>query len=128
VSEADILLRDELTALERAHPHALRVVHTLDNPSPGWTGAAGYVSRELVSAHVPPAERGDKIKVLICGASRSPTRFVVRLVWLTLWNIVVTGPPGQVNAVAGKKEGPKQGPVGGILKELGYTEDQVFKF
>ncbi len=80
VSEADILLRDELAALERAHPHALRVVHTLDNPSPGWTGAAGYVSRELLSAHVPPAERGDKIKVVICGASRSPTRFVVRFV------------------------------------------------
>ena len=39
-----------------------------------------------------------------------------------------TGPPGQVNAVAGKKEGAKQGAVGGILKELGYTEDQVFKF
>jgi cytochrome-b5 reductase len=39
-----------------------------------------------------------------------------------------SGPPGQVNAVAGKKEGPKQGPVGGILKELGYSEDQVFKF
>jgi len=42
--------------------------------------------------------------------------------------VVICGPPGQVNAVAGKKEGPKQGPVGGILKELGYTEDQVFKF
>jgi cytochrome-b5 reductase len=38
------------------------------------------------------------------------------------------GPPGQVNAIAGKKEGLKQGAVGGILKELGYTEDQVFKF
>jgi hypothetical protein len=38
------------------------------------------------------------------------------------------GPPGQVNAVAGQKEGPKQGAIGGILKELGYTEDQVFKF
>ena len=38
------------------------------------------------------------------------------------------GPPGQVKAVAGKKEGMKQGAIGGILKELGYTEDQVFKF
>ncbi|KAH9984045.1 ferredoxin reductase-like C-terminal NADP-linked domain-containing protein [Russula compacta] len=104
VSEADILLRDELAALERAHPNTLRVVHTLDKPPAGWAGASGYVSRQLVSAHVPPAERGEKIKVLICG------------------------PPGQVNAVAGKKDGMKQGAVGGILKELGYTEDQVFKF
>lgn len=35
------------------------------------------------------------------------------------------GPPGQVAAVAGKKAGYKQGELGGILKELGYTEDQV---
>ena len=38
------------------------------------------------------------------------------------------GPPGQVNAVAGKKDGMKQGEIGGVLKELGYTEEQVFKF
>ena len=38
------------------------------------------------------------------------------------------GLPGHVNAVAGKKDGMKQGAIGGILKELGYTEDQVYKF
>ncbi|KAN0129996.1 ferredoxin reductase-like protein [Lactarius tabidus] len=104
VSEADILLREELSALERAHPQTLRIVHTLDKPPQGWAGASGYVSRELVKAHVPPAELGDKVKVFICG------------------------PPGQVLAVAGKKQGMKQGEIGGILKELGYKEDQVFKF
>jgi len=31
-------------------------------------------------------------------------------------------------ALAGKKEGMKQGALGGTLKELGYNEDQVFKF
>jgi len=40
---------------------------------------------------------------------------------------LLAGPPGQVSAVAGKKDGAKQGEVGGILKELGYTEDQVKK-
>lgn len=35
------------------------------------------------------------------------------------------GPPGQVASVAGKKDGMKQGELGGILKELGYTEEQV---
>jgi len=104
VSEGDILLRNELSALERAHPNKLRVVYTLDNPPVGWKGASGYVSRELIKAHVPPAEKGNKIKVLLCG------------------------PPGQVNAIAGQKDGMKQGAVGGILKELGYTEEQVFKF
>ncbi|KAI0746196.1 hypothetical protein C8Q76DRAFT_809025 [Earliella scabrosa] len=33
-----------------------------------------------------------------------------------------------VAAVAGKKEGMKQGALAGILKDLWYTEDQVFKF
>jgi hypothetical protein len=35
------------------------------------------------------------------------------------------GPPGQVASIAGKKAGMKQGELKGILKELGYTEDQV---
>jgi cytochrome-b5 reductase len=39
--------------------------------------------------------------------------------------IFVCGPPGQVAAIAGKKAGMKQGELGGILKELGYTEEQV---
>ncbi|KAF8481579.1 cytochrome-b5 reductase [Russula ochroleuca] len=105
VSEGDILLHEELATLQRAHPDTFKVVHTLDKPpAAGWSGASGYVSRELVQAHVPPAQKGDKIKVFICG------------------------PPGQVSAVAGKKDGMKQGEIGGILKELGYTEEQVFKF
>jgi hypothetical protein len=35
------------------------------------------------------------------------------------------GPPGQVAAISGKKAGMAQGELGGVLKELGYTEDQV---
>lgn len=35
------------------------------------------------------------------------------------------GPPPQVAAVAGKKAGMQQGELGGILKELGYKDDQV---
>jgi cytochrome-b5 reductase len=64
------LLRDELDGLQRAHPQTFKVIHTLDKPPAArWTGASGYVSRELIKAHVPPAEKGDKVKVLICGTS-----------------------------------------------------------
>jgi len=35
------------------------------------------------------------------------------------------GPPGQVAAVAGPKDGMKQGELGGALKELGYSSEQV---
>ena len=41
------------------------------------------------------------------------------------YSIPNLGPPGQVAAVSGKKAGMAQGELGGILKELGYTEDQV---
>jgi cytochrome-b5 reductase len=40
-------------------------------------------------------------------------------------SLLFLGPPGQVAAIAGKKAGMKQGELGGILKELGYTEEQV---
>ena len=36
-----------------------------------------------------------------------------------------TGPPPQVASIAGKKAGMKQGELSGILKELGYAEEQV---
>ena len=43
--------------------------------------------------------------------------------------VFVCGPPPQVTSLAGKKDGPQQGEFGGILKELGYTVDQVcFRF
>src|SRR6267154_419582 len=84
MSKADILLHNKLAALEHAHPHTLCVIHTLDNPSLGWIGAVGYISHKLISAYVLPAKCSNKIQVLICGASSSPTCFIVCFVWLTL--------------------------------------------
>ncbi|OBZ66024.1 NADH-cytochrome b5 reductase 2 [Grifola frondosa] len=104
ISERDILLREEFDALKAKYPDTFNVVYTLDKADSNWKGATGFVSKELVKQHLPPSSLAEKTKIFICG------------------------PPGQVAAVAGKKEGGKQGPVGGILKELGYTEDQVFKF
>lgn len=65
------------------------------------SGSVGYVNKELIQQHIPPASLADKVKVYVCG------------------------PPGQVAALAGKKDGMKQGPLAGTLKELGYTEEQV---
>jgi len=62
-------------------------------------GPTGYITADIIKKHVsPPSE---KVKVFICG------------------------PPPQVASIAGKKAGMKQGELGGVLKELGYTEDQV---
>ncbi|KAL0951893.1 hypothetical protein HGRIS_008550 [Hohenbuehelia grisea] len=104
VTEADILLREEFDAMRKQHPDKLDVVYVLDKPPAGWQGPSGYVNAEVIKKHVAPPTLNEKVKVFICG------------------------PPGQVAAIAGKKAGMKQGELGGILKELGYTEDQVYKF
>jgi len=104
ITDKDILLREEFDALKKSHPDTFNVVYTLDQADDSWKGYKGYINQEMIMQHVGPANLGNKVKVFICG------------------------PPGQVNAIAGKKDGMKQGALGGILKELGYTEDQVFKF
>ncbi|KAK8058820.1 hypothetical protein PG994_009268 [Apiospora phragmitis] len=43
--------------------------------------------------------------------------------------VFVCGPPGMYKAISGNKVSPKdQGELTGILKDLGYTKDQVYKF
>ncbi|OSX66774.1 hypothetical protein POSPLADRAFT_1030047 [Postia placenta MAD-698-R-SB12] len=104
IAENDILLREEFEAMRKQHPDTFNIVYTLDQAGSDWKGYKGYVNQEMIMQHIGPANLGNKVKVFVCG------------------------PPGQVSAIAGKKDGMKQGTLGGILKELGYTEDQVFKF
>jgi len=66
-----------------------------------WTGPTGYITKEVIKQYVAPADKKEKVKVFVCG------------------------PPPQVASIAGNKAGMKQGELGGVLKELGYTEDQV---
>ncbi|KAH9854521.1 cytochrome-b5 reductase [Lenzites betulinus] len=104
VAEKDILLKEHFDALKSKYPQTFNIVYTLDKPGPDWKGTVGYVNEDLVSKHLPPANLGEKAKIFVCG------------------------PPGQVAAIAGAKAGMKQGELSGILKQLGYTEEQVFKF
>ncbi|GLB43615.1 putative flavoprotein pyridine nucleotide cytochrome reductase family protein [Lyophyllum shimeji] len=104
VTEKDILLREEFDALQRKFPGTFEAIYLVDNPEKDWPGYGGYINKDVVKEHVAPPSLGEKVKVFVCG------------------------PPGHVEAVAGKKPGMKQGELGGILKELGYTEDQVYKF
>ncbi|KAF5375218.1 hypothetical protein D9758_000492 [Tetrapyrgos nigripes] len=101
VTEADILLKPELENLKQKHPDNFNIVYILDNPPKGWAGPKGYIAKEVIQQHVAKPDLKEKVKVFVCG------------------------PPGQVAALAGKKAGMKQGELDGILKELGYTEDQA---
>lgn len=104
VTEQDILLREEFDAMKKKYPDTFDVVYVLDKGDANWKGPTGFIGTDLIKQHIAPPSLGEKVKVFICG------------------------PPGQVASIAGKKKGMKQGELSGVLKELGYTEDQVYKF
>lgn len=69
--EADILYRDELEALTRAHPN-VRYEITLSRPGAGWTGRTGYVQAHLPELVSALAERGgaEPPRAYVCGLDR----------------------------------------------------------
>jgi cytochrome-b5 reductase len=104
VSEEDVLLKNELAHLENTFPNRFRAFYVLDNPPKEWTGAKGYINKDLLKT-VLPEPKTDNIKLFVCG------------------------PPGMMKSISGDKKSPRdQGELVGILKELGYSQDQVYKF
>ncbi|KAK3394388.1 hypothetical protein B0H63DRAFT_407620 [Podospora didyma] len=104
VSEEDILLKQELAKLENTYPQRFRAFYVLDKAPKEWSGNKGFITKDLLKT-VLPEPKTENIKVFVCG------------------------PPGLMNAVSGNKKSPRdQGELVGILKELGYTPDQVYKF
>ena len=104
ISEEDILLKNELAKLENTYPRRFRAFYVLDNPPAHWTGGKGYITKELLKT-VLPEPKEENIKVFVCG------------------------PPGMMELISGNKKSPKdQGELKGILKELGYSPEQVYKF
>lgn len=101
--DADVLLEPEFRALEREYPERFRAVYTVSDPAAGSPFPKGYVTRELLEGNIPGPDERD-IKVLFCG------------------------PPAMEEAIVGPKGLlGSQGGVGGVLKEMGYSNDQVFK-
>lgn len=64
VSADDILIEEELTNLQALSPQ-FKVHYVLNKPPPGWTGAEGFISSELIKKHFPPP--GEGVKILRCG-------------------------------------------------------------
>lgn len=100
--ENDILLKDRLDTLAKKHDN-FDVTYILSAPSSSWKGEKGFVSGDLITAKLPKPSNDSMI--------------------------FVCGPPPMMNAISGGK-GPKgvQGEIDGVLKSLGYTIDQVYKF
>ena len=105
MTEEDILLREEWDALAAANPDRLKLVYALDKPPAVWSGVSGFVTPEVIEGEALPPSAHEGVKVFCCG------------------------PPPMYEAICGPKDATgKQGEVGGALKKLGYTSEQVFKF
>lgn len=105
ITEEDILLKQEWQELENTYPRRFRAFYTLDVPSEGWTQGKGFITKELLKTVLPEPKEGEKIKIFVCG------------------------PPGMYKAISGTKKSPTdQGELDGILKDLGYSKEQVYKF
>ena len=100
-----------LAALDKraaAHPDKFKVYYVVDKSSSWfWRGGVGYVTDSMLKEQIPAPS--DSSMVYVCG------------------------PPPMYKAICGPKKfekgkPPKQGPIDGVLKALGYTEAMCFKF
>lgn len=99
---ASDILGEELLEKWSKQNERLEVVHVLSN-EPGnsyWTGARGHITRDLISDHLPAPEDKDSI-IFICG------------------------PPPMYEALCGPRDTKE---VTGLLAEMGYNAEQVYKF
>ncbi|KAF7838678.1 NADH-cytochrome b5 reductase-like protein [Senna tora] len=97
----DILLKQKLDLLAASHPN-FKVYYTVSSPSKTWKGGVGHISKDMAEKGLP--NPSDDTLILVCG------------------------PPGFMKHVSGEKANWAQGELSGLLKDLGYTEQMVFKF
>jgi len=99
-TENDILCRSTLDEWTTEFGDRLTVTHVLSEEKEGtWKGATGFINKELVAAHMPPPSEGTQI-----------------------W---ICGPPPMYDALCGPR-GEKE--LTGLLAEMGYASDRVYKF
>ena len=77
--------------------------YVLDKPGFFWKGGKGYITADMLKQKMPPPSNDNM--VFVCG------------------------PPPMMDVISGNKAPDKsQGELKGLLKGMGYTPDQVFKF
>jgi len=102
IAHEDILLKDDFDKLASKHKN-FKVFYVLEKPPKDWKQGVGYVSEDIIKKVLPPPSKDSLI--------------------------MVCGPDPMVKVISGEK-GPNytQGEVKGMLKNLGYSSDNVFKF
>jgi cytochrome-b5 reductase len=103
-NQDDILGKELLHAwaAEGEHSDRFTLVDVLsEEPADSdWKGARGFPNKELIAKHLPGPDEED-IQIFICG------------------------PPPMYTALTGAREDKE---LGGLLKEMGYKTEQVYKF
>lgn len=100
----DIIAHKEIDEVAAAHPDQVKVTYFIDEGAddPKNNIVHGFIDKEVLQKSLPGPS--SKLKIFVCG------------------------PPGLYKAISGPKVSPTdQGEVTGILADLGYTKDNVFK-
>ncbi|KAG7369987.1 oxidoreductase FAD/NADP-binding domain containing protein [Nitzschia inconspicua] len=102
-SSNDILGKSMIDSWAKQFGDQFKVHHVLSNEpeDSDWKGKRGFITRELIEENVPGPEAGDDLIFFICG------------------------PPPMYNALSGPRG---EDEISGLLKEMGYKKEQVYKF
>ena len=104
-TSSDILLKKEWNELQEKYPDQVKVTYFVDKLDDGKENGVelGFISKEFIAKNAPGPK--EDTHLFICG------------------------PPPFMKAYSGEKAKPTdQGELTGLLQELGYSKDQVFKF
>ncbi|XDT24634.1 Ferredoxin reductase-type FAD binding domain profile [Nakaseomyces glabratus] len=101
---SDILLKKELDDLQKKYPEQLNIQYFVDKDDTGkFDGNKSFITKDFLAKNAPGPK--EKTQVFVCG------------------------PPPFMDSLSGQKKSPmEQGDLTGALKDLGYSQDQVFKF
>lgn len=104
-NKEDILGKEMLDHWSSTHKEKLTVVHVLSHEegevSEGSGFQKGFIDRKLIESVTPPASSGKDVKIFVCG------------------------PPIMYDILCGPRNEEQ---VTGVLNEMGYVQDQVYKF
>ena len=121
-TENHILLKGLLDRLARDHPERFSVVYGVDCPvdAERWKGFTGYLTADLLRAHLPPPSPSSLI--LVCGPDN------------LLWHVAGT-PTQLMDTLSGGRPVQPMAvdlanltKLGGLLAQLGYTDHDVYRF
>lgn len=99
----DILGQELIDSWANEHQDKFKIVHILSHEPDDseWTGSRGYIDSEKIKMHLPDPTIGDDLLIFVCG------------------------PPPMYNALCGPRDEKE---LKGLLADMGYNQDQVYKF